>query len=819
MPSTTQETPASAPAQAPDRKLGPPDTILWRWSDDPVEETTSAGGCHCGAVRFRFRHEVLTRQPGYHCPVKDCNCSICVKNGYLFVYPQRQQIVWISGEGALVDYRFATGKKVHRFCGRCGSSICMDMTGSWNEWAGDVVAMNVCMLDDFDVDVLNLQKKDGKSFAKPYAYSFPRSRTALLIIDMQRGFLLEDGLGEIQGGNLSAVQAFVKPARKLLETSRAAGLAIFHTREGHLPDMSDCPSSKVIRQTAAPENTQHMLVVGNKGKMGRLLVCGKYGHDIVDEVKPIPGEVVIDKAGKGAFWNTVLMHKLKVRGITHLILAGVTTECCVTTHISRGKRPRVRMLRHIRSNSRLQRRSLQDRLFGFVASLQPLLDVLRPLSPNQTLLNERPSSPLQTPPEWDGDLRISSLQQAYRAGLSPVNVIEALYSKIAAYETVNPGAWIHLVPKDVALAAAQDLTALYPDRSALPPLFGIPFTVEDSIDVASLPTTTACPPLSHIPSVSAPIYSLVISGALILGKVNLDQLATGLSGYRSPYGTCSSVSHPAFISGGSSSGSAVTVGAHLASFSLATDTAGSDRVPALFNGIVGFTRTRGTVPFSGRRSRTFDPRDPYAKPPLSKIPRPVHSIGPQATTFSFGIPPPEALAVLSPPYHCLFLETVAKLQSIGGQLREIDSLRQLHPVIAEFFTSVLARTVTPADVFRGLQTQPRLTALVRNTVSSPGEGGGVDVVVVPTAPTHFTRREMEADPIGKNGFLGTFTHSGNVLDLCAVACPAGEYEAKELGLGEEEGRLPFGVTFLRVGGGDAEVLEIAGRFEEVVGRE
>ena len=140
MTSTTTESPAPP---VPDRKLGPPETIVWRWNDDPIEETTSTGGCHCGAVRFRFRHEVLTRQPGYHCPVKNCNCSICARNGYLFVYPERSQIEWISGEDALVDYKFATGKKVHRFCGRCGSSICMDLTGLWSKWAGDVVGMNV----------------------------------------------------------------------------------------------------------------------------------------------------------------------------------------------------------------------------------------------------------------------------------------------------------------------------------------------------------------------------------------------------------------------------------------------------------------------------------------------------------------------------------------------------------------------------------------------------------------------------------------------------------------------------------------------------
>ena len=135
------ETTTAAPA--PDRKLGPPDTVVWRWNDDPITETSFSGGCHCGAVRYRFQHAVLTRQPGYHTPVKDCNCSICAKNGYLLVYPERDQIEWLSGEDTLVDYKFATGKKVHRFCGRCGSSICMDMSGSWSSWAGDVVGMNV----------------------------------------------------------------------------------------------------------------------------------------------------------------------------------------------------------------------------------------------------------------------------------------------------------------------------------------------------------------------------------------------------------------------------------------------------------------------------------------------------------------------------------------------------------------------------------------------------------------------------------------------------------------------------------------------------
>jgi nicotinamidase-related amidase len=166
--------------------------------------------------------------------------------------------------------------------------------------------------------------------AKPYAYSFSPTRTALVIIDMQRDFLLPGGFGEQQGSNLTAVGAAIEPTRKLLEACRAAGLAIFHTREGQQPDMSDCPSSKITRQAAMP-GSEPKLLIGDKGKMGRLLIRGEYGHDFVDELQPLPGEVVIDKPGKGAFWDTQLMHKLKGFGITHLILSGVTTECCVST--------------------------------------------------------------------------------------------------------------------------------------------------------------------------------------------------------------------------------------------------------------------------------------------------------------------------------------------------------------------------------------------------------------------------------------------------------------------------------------------------------
>ncbi|KAK3057261.1 hypothetical protein LTS18_011563, partial [Coniosporium uncinatum] len=155
--------------------------------------------------------------------------------------------------------------------------------------------------------------------AKPYPFAFPPKHTALLVIDMQRDFLLPDGYGYVEGGNLEDVQAVISPVQKLLQASRDAGLSVSHTREGHVPDLSDCPSCKRVRQGAAPGSEGHAMAIGDEGKMGRLLVRGEYGHDIVDELRPVAGEVVIDKAGKGAFWNTTLNHKLKARGITHII--------------------------------------------------------------------------------------------------------------------------------------------------------------------------------------------------------------------------------------------------------------------------------------------------------------------------------------------------------------------------------------------------------------------------------------------------------------------------------------------------------------------
>src|SRR2546423_8176793 len=173
--------------------------------------------------------------------------------------------------------------------------------------------------------------------AQPYAYTFHPAKTALVIIDMQRDFLLKGGFGDLQSASqLAAVQKIIPATLSILQACRKAGVAVIHTREGHEPSLLDCPLPKLTRQKASPTSTRHTLVIGQEGAMGRLLVRGEYGHDIVDELQPLPGELVVDKPGKGAFYNTAFQEKLIGMGITHLIVAGVTVECCVTTTAREG---------------------------------------------------------------------------------------------------------------------------------------------------------------------------------------------------------------------------------------------------------------------------------------------------------------------------------------------------------------------------------------------------------------------------------------------------------------------------------------------------
>jgi nicotinamidase-related amidase len=162
--------------------------------------------------------------------------------------------------------------------------------------------------------------------ADPYAFPFSPAHAALLIIDMQRDFLEPGGFGDALGNDVSLLRGTIEPTRKLLEAAREAGLLVIHTREGHRPDLSDLPPAKKRRGNFA-------VTIGDQGPMGRILVHGEPGHDIIPELAPIPGEPVIDKPGKGAFHATDLGAILFNKGITQLIVCGVTTEVCVNTTV------------------------------------------------------------------------------------------------------------------------------------------------------------------------------------------------------------------------------------------------------------------------------------------------------------------------------------------------------------------------------------------------------------------------------------------------------------------------------------------------------
>lgn len=298
---------------------------------------------------------------------------------------------------------------------------------------------------------------------------------------------------------------------------------------------------------------------------------------------------------------------------------------------------------------------------------------------------------------------------------------------------------------------------------------------------------------------------------------------------------------------------------------MATDTAGSGRVPSGFNGVVGFKPTRGLISFDGitpaclsldcialiaktiEDARTvwqvcegFDPTDRYARDTFP-VPRHINATGPQKDTFRFGIPPPEALESCTPTYRRLFNEAVRRLQAMGGILTSIDfgpfqkaadllyegtfvserlaslpddflekNAQHLHPVILELFQKVDARQSTAVQLFRDLQHKALYTREATVQFASADQLG-IDVLVVPTAPEHPTIEAMLADPIKLNAKLGTFTHFGNVLDLCAAAVPSGFYAANvEASIPTQ---LPFSVTFLGCRCSDSEMLTVASRYQ------
>ena len=226
--------------------------------------------------------------------------------------------------------------------------------------------------------------------AAPYRFAFDPAATALVIIDMQRDFLHPGGFGALLGNDVSLLMQVVAPLQAVLEAARAAGMMVVHTREGHRPDLTDCPPAKRARGHLETP-------IGAEGPNGRILVRGEAGHAIVDELAPVAGEVVLDKPGKGAFYATDLEHLLRNRAITHLVVTGVTTEVCVHTTVREANDRGFECL--VLSDCvgsyfpefqevGLRMIAAQGGIFGWVAASQDLLAAMQPPRPLSVAAHE-----------------------------------------------------------------------------------------------------------------------------------------------------------------------------------------------------------------------------------------------------------------------------------------------------------------------------------------------------------------------------------------------------------------------------------------------
>ncbi|MBU2090923.1 MAG: allophanate hydrolase [Alphaproteobacteria bacterium] len=446
----------------------------------------------------------------------------------------------------------------------------------------------------------------------------------------------------------------------------------------------------------------------------------------------------------------------------------------------------------------------------------------------------------------DHSFDLAALSAFYAGGGDPAAILREALRRARAQAADN--VWIALREEADILADAAALAGR--DRAGLP-LYGVPFAVKDNIDAAGLPTTAGCPDFAFDPAEdSGAVAALRTAGAILIGKTNLDQFATGLVGVRSPYGACRNPFDPAYVSGGSSSGSAVAVSAGAVSFSLGTDTAGSGRVPAAFCNIVGWKGTRGLVSTRGvvpacrsldcvtifalncadaaavaAIAGQYDPADPFARPAPASLPG-----LPEPKALRLGVPRAEDLAFFGNPHTpALFEAAKQRCAEMGATLVEIDltpflaAARLLYdgPWVAERTAAIadfLARNpdsihpvvlgiveggkrFSAVDSFNALY---ELRALARQAEAAWTK---VDAILTPTAGTIHTIAAVEADPVRLNSQLGHYTNFMNLLDLSAVAVPAGF---------QPDG-LPFGVTLFAPAFHDAALLHLGGQLHEAAG--
>jgi allophanate hydrolase len=455
---------------------------------------------------------------------------------------------------------------------------------------------------------------------------------------------------------------------------------------------------------------------------------------------------------------------------------------------------------------------------------------------------------------WDeltGSLDFTTLRALYASGeLRPEDVVRALYQRIAARGQDH--VWIHLVPETEAVAAAQRAAATLP---ASAPLYGLPCAIKDNIDVPGLPSTNAFPPSRRVAATTGPaVQRLLDAGAIVIGKTNMDQLAIGLVGVRTPHGVARNAFDADFVPGGSSSGSGVAVGAGLVAFALGNDAAGSGRVPAAFNNVVGVKPTPGLVSNTAvvgggtaktletisvfalsvddgmhvlRRIAGYDPEDLFSKTEarfcdLEPQPAPAR--------FRFAVPSARDLVFFGDAdAEQLFEAAIARLESLGGTAVEVpyavfnETQRLLYeaPFLAERNVSTetmiaghedalhpatrailaSAQDWTARDTYRAIHRLAELKRDARRVLA------GIDVFVVPTTPTIYRVAEVEAEPILLNAQLGTYTNFVNLMGLCGIAVPSGF---------RRDG-LPLGITVLAEGFAEAKAASIANAFHRATG--
>ncbi len=441
------------------------------------------------------------------------------------------------------------------------------------------------------------------------------------------------------------------------------------------------------------------------------------------------------------------------------------------------------------------------------------------------------------------NLNIHRLREAYsQKRLNPEIVIHHILQRCENYLDYN--IWIYRL----SLTEIQPYLDNLKNKSLEEhPLWGIPFAIKDNIDLANIPTTAACPDYQYTPEKSAFVVEQLISaGAIPIGKTNLDQFATGLVGTRSPYGACKNSIKPEMISGGSSSGSAVAVALGLASFSLGTDTAGSGRIPAFLNKLVGIKPTVGSLSANGMipACRTLDSMSIFANNTQGAkqlfnvasqydadddYARPFIMANQFSTTPTIGIPENEQLNWFgnneSP---TLFARAIEQLRAIGATIVTIDfepfkeaaKLLYQGPWVAERYAAmeeimetrpdilhpVTRNIISQANNYNAVDTFKAMYQLQAYKKRADNVLSHVDCIATPTAGTYYTIAELEADPVQLNTNLGYYTNFMNLLDYSALAIPTND---------TYENNMPFGITLFAQAFNDFNLLAIAEKLEKL----